>query len=329
MTGRALQEGGTPGRSAEYHPATMSTATTSEAQVVNRYFEDILNEGDLSAIDEIFAPSFQFHITTIPVPVRGREGERAFVQGLRTGFPDLEFKVETMIEEDNRVATRWSLSGTHEGDFLGIPATGNKVTDFGHDIFHLAGGKIREIWVNEDSLGLMRQLGVVPTPAGQPAAPPAPEVLPFMPRERGSVAENKTIIHRYFREIMTHGSEAAIEDLISPDFLFTIPTHGPARGPEGEKEEVRMLHTAFPDLQFTAPDVIADEEWVCARWVAYGTHLGPFLGAPPSGRRFWLEGIGSYHIVDGQLVQNIVNEDSLNLLIQLGVLPPPMSAPAG
>lgn len=292
---------------------------------VGCYFDEILNEGNLAAVDEFFTPDFQFHITTIPVPVRGRDGEKEFVTTLRTAFPDLRFQVDHLIVEGDKILARWSLSGTHRGPFLGIPPSNNPVVDEGIDIFHCKDGQIREIWVNEDSLGLMRQLGGLP-PAEVPAngASPAPAARASAANgARGSAARNKAVVRRYFDEIMNQASPSAIEELISPDFLFTIPTHGPARGPAGEQQEVEMLHTAFPDVHFTIEDEFADDERVAVRWVARGTHLGPFLGIPASGRRFWIDGIGSYRVADGKLVENVVNEDSLNLLIQIRAIAPP------
>ena len=137
-----------------------------------------------------------------------------------------------------------------------------------------------------------------------------------------SADRNKAVIQRYFDEIWNAKSEEAIDELASPKFYFTIPTHGPAYGPEGMKAEVKMIHTAFPDVHFSVEDMFADDERVAVRWVARGTHLGPFLGNKPTGRRFWIEGIGSYRVENGQMVENLVNEDSLNLLVQIGAIPP-------
>jgi predicted ester cyclase len=84
---------------------------------------------------------------------------RGFVTGLRTGFPDLQFTVERLCAEGDKAAARWFIQGTHNGPFLGMPPTGNKVKDQGLDVFVFSGGKIAEIWVNENDLGLMKQLG--------------------------------------------------------------------------------------------------------------------------------------------------------------------------
>jgi len=137
----------------------MSTETNKA--VVARYFNELMNTGKLATIDEIAAPDFAFHITTLPEPIRGPEGLRQFTTGLRTAFPDIRFTIVQTVAEGDKVAARWTLTGTQKGEFLGFPASGNKVSDHGIDIFHLRDGKIVEMWVNEDSMGLLKQMGVI------------------------------------------------------------------------------------------------------------------------------------------------------------------------
>lgn len=127
--------------------------------LVGRYFGELMSEGKFEVIDEIIAERFSFHIPTLPEPIRGRDGMRGFVTGLRTGFPDIHFTIERQIAEGDKAAARWFIEGTHNGPFLGMPPTGNKIKDQGVDIFIFQGDKIAEIWVNENDLGLMKQLG--------------------------------------------------------------------------------------------------------------------------------------------------------------------------
>ena len=153
--GLMMQIGGLP---APPQPASDDSIEANEA-LVHRYFNDLMTGGDLSVIEEIIAENFSFHIPTLPEPIRGRDGMRGFVNGLRTGFPDIKFTVERQAAEGNKVAARWFIEGTHNGPFLGMPPTGNHIKDQGIDIFIMANGKIAEIWVNENDMGLMKQLG--------------------------------------------------------------------------------------------------------------------------------------------------------------------------
>lgn len=140
-----------------------SGSTKDNETLVSRYFNEVLNWGKLEVIDEIAAPNFAFRIPTLPEPVRNPEGLKQFVTGLRNGFPDIHFTVGREIADGDKVAARWTITGTHLGLFLGIPPTGKRVQDQGVDIFHIVGNKILEIWVNENDLGLMQQLGVIPS----------------------------------------------------------------------------------------------------------------------------------------------------------------------
>ena len=152
--GLLMQIGAIPGP-----PRPAPTSTQENEAMVAKYFGDLMSQGKFEVIDEIIAEQFSFHIPTLPEPIRGRDGMRCFVTGLRTGFPDIHFTVERQIAEGDKVAARWFIEGTHNGPFLGMPPTGNKIKDQGVDIFIFAGGKIAEIWVNENDLGLMKQLG--------------------------------------------------------------------------------------------------------------------------------------------------------------------------
>src|SRR2546423_4421399 len=140
-------------------PRPAPTSTDANKALVQRYFNDLMSQGKMGIIDEIIAERFSFHIPTLPEPIRGRDGMRGFVTGLRTGFPDIQFTVERLAAEGDKAAARWFIEGTHNGPFLGMPPTGHRIKDQGLDIFVFSGGQIAEIWVNENDLGLMKQLG--------------------------------------------------------------------------------------------------------------------------------------------------------------------------
>jgi steroid delta-isomerase-like uncharacterized protein len=83
---------------------------------------------------------------------------------LDTAFPDRQVTIDDVIAEGDRVVVRTTLNGTHQGKMQGIPATGNLVTQPSITIFRLANGKIAEGWYSTDNLGMMQQLGVIPSP---------------------------------------------------------------------------------------------------------------------------------------------------------------------
>jgi steroid delta-isomerase-like uncharacterized protein len=140
-------------------PSPMTTTTPEQnITTAHRYFDEVMNQGKLEVINEIMTPDFQFIIPTQPAPIAGFENMSNFVTYLRNAFPDIKFTVEREIATDNKVAMRWTITGTHKGEFLGMPATGNTVSDYGIDIFTFENGKIKTVHVNENDFGLFQQL---------------------------------------------------------------------------------------------------------------------------------------------------------------------------
>jgi steroid delta-isomerase-like uncharacterized protein len=133
-----------------------------------RYFDEGTNSGDLSVVDEVFADDYRHFDPANPDPngVVGLEGVREHITTLRAAFPDIAFHVEDMISEDDKIVVRWNATLTHTGDYFGIPPTGKSATITGMNTWHVANGKAVEGWVNRDDLGLLQQLGIIPTPGG-------------------------------------------------------------------------------------------------------------------------------------------------------------------
>ena len=130
-----------------------------------RLVEEGFSSGNLAVIDELIASDCVDHtLGTIPGLSAGREGVKQFFLMFRNAFPDLRYIIEDVIAEGDKVVTRTTWVGTQKGPFLGIPATGKQVKVTGIDITRWAGGKAVEHWANQDALGMMQQLGVVPPP---------------------------------------------------------------------------------------------------------------------------------------------------------------------
>jgi steroid delta-isomerase-like uncharacterized protein len=99
-------------------------------------------------------------------------GLKQFILRFRAAFPDAVLTIEDMVAEDDRVAARWTMRGTHTGEFNGIPATGRPVTMAGFGLARIQDGQIAELWHLEDDLAVLRQLGIIPAPGRpRPAAP--------------------------------------------------------------------------------------------------------------------------------------------------------------
>jgi predicted ester cyclase len=132
--------------------------------LARRETEEILGEGNLDVADEIIAPDYVGHDPASPEPVRGPEGVKEQATGYRAAFPDLMITIEQQVAEGDTVVSRWTASGTHEGELFGIAPTGKQATITGISIERFVDGKVVEGHTNWDTFGLMQQLGVIPAP---------------------------------------------------------------------------------------------------------------------------------------------------------------------
>ena len=132
--------------------------------VISRFYEDVLVGGDLGALDEIATPDYQEH-DPFPGQGEGLQGLRDRVTMLKEGLA-VRFTIEDVIQCDDRLVVRWTNSGTHVGEFLGIPPTHKSFSVAGIDIYRLEEGKIAEHRHVIDQLSMLQQLGLVPTPEG-------------------------------------------------------------------------------------------------------------------------------------------------------------------
>ena len=131
-------------------------------EMVPRLFDEVFNRGNFQAAQEILSPGFVLHH---PTGDRDLAGLADMMSGFRHAFPDLVYTIDDMFATSNKAAVRWTATGTHRGDFMGVPATGKKVTVKGNDIFRADGGKLAEVWVSSDFFGLFVQLGAIKPPA--------------------------------------------------------------------------------------------------------------------------------------------------------------------
>lgn len=132
--------------------------------LVRRVLEEAFNKGDFAVVDEAIATNYVSYDPSIP-PVHGPAGLKQMIGMYRTAFPDVHITIDEMVAAGETVVTRWTATGTHKGPFNGIPGTGRKGTVSGIQITHFANGKAVEDFVNWDTLGLMRQLGLIPEAA--------------------------------------------------------------------------------------------------------------------------------------------------------------------
>lgn len=135
-----------------------------------------------------------------------------------------------------------------------------------------------------------------------------------------SLDENKAIALRFFNTWQTGDMEEAAS-LLSPAFVDHNPTPGFVPDKSGTLAFMHHFRDAFPDLSFTLEDLFAAEDRVVDRWTMQATHLGEFLGIPPTGKQINLHGIDILRVVEGQIVESWHQENQMEAFQQMNALP--------
>jgi steroid delta-isomerase-like uncharacterized protein len=139
-------------------------STEQNKAIVRQMVEETFNRGNVSRTDDFLAPDFVEREELPPGIPRTREGVKQLTIALRSAFPDFKATIDDIVAEGDKVVVRQTWSGTHKGEFMGIPPTGKRVSFGVIDIIRIAGGKAVEHWGQMDSMGMMQQLGAISTP---------------------------------------------------------------------------------------------------------------------------------------------------------------------
>jgi steroid delta-isomerase-like uncharacterized protein len=135
---------------------------------------------------------------------------------------------------------------------------------------------------------------------------------------------NKALVRRIWEEIFNRRNLALADDLIAPGSVnHEAPPGITTEGPEEVRQVVRMLTTAFPDHRIDILELVAEGDKVVTRSLFSGTHQGPFMGIPPTGKHFTMEQINITQVVNGKAVEHWGVRDDLGMMQQLGVVPQP------
>jgi predicted ester cyclase len=130
--------------------------------LVRHMVDETFNRGNIGLVDEFLSPDFVEREVLPPGIPSGREGVKLLAAMLHSAFPDFQATIEDIVAEGDKVVIRQTWTGTHMGEFMGIPETGNSVSFGVIDILRIAGGKCVEHWGQMDNMALMQQLGVIP-----------------------------------------------------------------------------------------------------------------------------------------------------------------------
>jgi len=142
--------------------------TETNKSLVRRWFREVWNEGREATIDELFADGgVAYGLGDGEAEVRGPSQLKPFVRNLRGALPDLQISIQDIMAEEDKVIVRVLLVGTHSGSGLGVQPSGRRVRVTGIIVFRIAKGQFAEGWNSWDQLGLLRQIGALPDPAGE------------------------------------------------------------------------------------------------------------------------------------------------------------------
>jgi len=138
-------------------------STDQNTANARQFFESMLGKANWGMADDILASDVVMHHPSSPQPIAGVKNVVGFLGAFRAGFPDMSMRVEFAFGDGEMVAVRWGMSGTHTAELFGIPPSGKPVKVVGISLLRFANGKVVEDWVSEDTMGLMQQIGVIPT----------------------------------------------------------------------------------------------------------------------------------------------------------------------
>ena len=139
--------------------------TTNNKDIVLRYwYQELWDNWNIAVADDFLTDDYRLHAPGVPVPL-DRDTTKQVVAMYGSAFPDLKHTVDEWILEGDAVAARWTVRGTHRGEFQGIPATGKSIKLSGITVHHLTDARVRETWLVYDNMELLQQLGAVPVAA--------------------------------------------------------------------------------------------------------------------------------------------------------------------
>jgi steroid delta-isomerase-like uncharacterized protein len=134
-------------------------------------------------------------------------------------------------------------------------------------------------------------------------------------------ATNKEVIQSFIEDVINQGRLERANDLVKEDFVELDPLPGQQQGREGLKAVLHALRSAFPDMHWVVKEMVAEGEKVVTRFVWTGTHRGPFLGIPATGRSVEVKGVVIDRLEDGKMADSRILMDTMSLMQQLGAIP--------
>lgn len=272
-----------------------------------RVNQEAWSQGQLAVVDEVVAPDYVYHEPALG-DVRGPEGLKQTILGYRTAYPDLQFTIDDIIAQGDLVALRWTATGTHEAELMGIPATGLSTTTTGINIMRFNDdGMVVEEWSTWDVLGLLQQLGAVPADReeyvwGEPTS---------ITGDPGNPQANTVKVISYTEEVWNYKRVTQLEATNSPDILVHNPMLlGQPLDIDRYRDATEGFIANMPDLNVEFHHLIAEGDIVAGHYTTSGTHL-------PSGKKIAFDGVTWYRFADDKIVETWWMYDAYGMMQQI------------
>nr|BBH86576.1 hypothetical protein KTC_13270 [Thermosporothrix sp. COM3] len=298
----------------------MSTEETKKT--VLRFFDEIVNQQNFSGIREIFAPDVvehEFKPGLFPPPAKQQR-----IGDIVSNVID---QIEAFTLAGEYSAVRVIGTGKPYAEFFGRPAPEKPLAWTATMIWRVEQGKIKERWMAFDYLSYMLHYGVIPPLKQIESQQPYTPHYTLDARPALDQAKQLEPLHRLI-EAHRSGDISLLDGVVAPIYkdhggwIDGLPD-----GPEGLKEEVRILRSAFPDLELEVTHLFASEKHVTLRMIGTGTHKGEIFGVPATNKQVSWMTIGIYAVENGRITERWIDGSRMELLRQLDAVPAVPFAP--
>lgn len=296
-------------------------------EVIRRWNDEGWTAGHYDVAHELIAPATTVHGAGGQTVGMGPDGFMGLLQTWRTGFPDGYMVIDDLMAEGDLGVVRNTWYGTHEGDFYGVPPSGQRVAVTCIGIDRVVDGKVTEGWGELDMIGMMQSIKAFPMVGpGAVATGASPEWGPTRnPPGPGLGAPKQKEMLLGLVAALAAGDTPAIDSLVDRSFVDHNPVWGTTDLPS-VLASYALLRAAMPDLQFEVePELVLSEgDQVAAHSIVTGTHTGVDLfGTPASGKSATWTHTDVVRIANGLIVERWAASDTMHLFQELGVLPSP------
>lgn len=245
--------------------------------------------------------------------VTGREAVTEAFAKLQESFSGFSLEAQEVLVEDPYVVVRYTLSGTHMGEFEDMPATGNDVEATGIAVYRLHCGMIGEAWTHFDHLGLMAQIdpAMADFAPSEPMASPERDLSCAPPTHE----DMQTLVREMYTEAWTRTPD--FPAVLAPDVVLHSALGPDLEGFDAVEPLRKNYFLAFPNLAYRHGEVIVDGDLASTWWTASGTDEGGFMGKPATGKPMLLDGITIYRAECGKIVEIWTESDLAAVMEQL------------